>query len=213
MDDQPPQPRRRTSILKRIAGKQKKNTLRKADSIPPERLERFARWSEWYAMGLSTTRISEREGGHYNSRQVRHGIDQYLEIVADSSSRNLRLTYHIEATNRLKAMAFDRIQKMLKSSGSKGLPIETQVTSKDEDGNVTGTQERVTFDPVDKHILPWMKYIQDLNEHVAVLQGIAGGIEAKEEIEYIDVSFDNFLTTSEGEEGFEDQRTEIRPTD
>lgn len=208
--DRPPKRSRagRPSLLKRIAKKQKKDRSARYDQISRDRLARLAKWTEWQAMGMSVPKIAEREKGQFKISTIQKGINEYLDLCADPNSRTTRLTLQIQASQRLKALAFDRIQRMLKSvdaTGGKGLPIETEIENRDKNGNITDTSRRTTFDPPDKHLLPWMKFVHELNEHEATLQGIARGIEQQEEIETIDVSFDGFLLEGSKDDAEKDQ--------
>lgn len=211
-----PDPKNHGSFLKRIVAAGRRAKKLRRDEIPPERLERWARWWEMHIMGLSPAKIAARENGSFTIRQVNHGLTKYAELATDPLTRDARLARSVHLTNLLKTKAIDSAQKLeAEARQHGGLIKRTERETTDANGNVIRL-EQTTTERADREVRDWLRLALDCEKYLATLHGLlALANETNSDLDALDISFEGMLVAepkrserSELTEPPEEKRTE-----
>lgn len=193
---EPPKPKKHGNFLKRAVAAGRRQRQLKKDEIPPERIERWAKWWEWHIMGLSPAKIAAREPGPYSVKRVEEGLSKYAALAADPLSRDGRLIRSVHLTNIMKTKAIDAAQKLEAETKAKGgIPKTVERETIDAHGNVVRLNQ-TTYERADKEVRDWLKFALECEKYLATLHGILMlNNDSTSDLNTIEVSFDGLLVS------------------
>lgn len=185
-------------LLSKISGKSKENRT----PIKPsrERQDLYGKWWEMRLMGATIPEIikheiktSERE---YTESQVSQGLDKYAESCLDNAGRTRRMATHRAFVDRLRQIAMTQVQELrrkFKESEGKGVAVHTTEAHYDEKDRLLSSKHKTTFEPVDKAMMPWLKFAVELDKYSATIDGLMGELDNEQDLNVIDINLEGFL--------------------
>lgn len=190
------------SLLNRIAGKKKLSIP--SEPLPPEQEERYARWWEMKLLGASIPEIvkfeKKQNSQDFTARQVGHGLDLYAQIAMDETGRQRRMAQHRAFIDKLRSMAMNQVQTLRKryiENDEKGIPVETEEQTFDDQGRAVSSRRKVTHEPIDKSLIPWLRFAVDLDKYAATIDGLMGDLDNQSGTSIIDVDVSGFIGLDE----------------
>lgn len=201
MSDEPTEPLKLPNtadgLLKRIAGSSKSTPS--VGTIPKEKQEQYGKWWEMRLLGTSITEIvkhEERNGNSITERQVRHGLDRYADICMDEPGRNRRMAQHKGFVDKLRQVCMGQVQNLRKQvldADGKGLPVHSQETTYDQQGNAVASKKKVTYEAPDRLLVSWLRFAVELDKYGATIDGLMSDLGAEDSVNVIDVNMEGFI--------------------
>jgi len=190
-------------LLNRLAGDRTTNTT--PDSLPVEQEERYAKWWEMRLLGASIPDICKHEkkgGKDFSEKNVIHGLDVYSSICMDTPGRHRRMAQHRAFVDKLRQIAMGQVQQLRKDfidSGGKGIPLHTEERSFDEQKREIGSKEKITYEQVDRSMVPWLRFAVELDKYTATIDGLMGDLDQDVDLNTIEINMEGFIGLEESE--------------
>ena len=192
-------------LLGRLAGKRK--LKQPIESLPVEQEERYSRWWEMRLLGASIPEIikHEKKQGHdFTQRQVIHGLDLYSQVCMDEAGKVRRMAQHRAFVDKLRQIAMGQVQNLRKEfvdSGGLGIPVVSEETSFDAMKNEVASKKKITYEQIDRSMIPWLRFAVDLDKYAATIDGLLGDLDNQTDLNSIDVNIDGFIGMESDDDG------------
>lgn len=144
-------------------------------------------------------KTGERE---YTESQITQGLDKYAESCLDNAGRTRRMATHRAFVDRLRQIAMSQVTELrrkFKESEGKGVAVHTTEAHYDEKDRLLSSKHKTTFEPVDKAMMPWLKFAVELDKYSATIDGLMGELDNEHDLNVIDINLEGFLGLEEEE--------------
>ena len=106
------------------------------------------------------------------------------------------MAQHRAFVDRLRQIAMGQVQnarRQFQDSGGKGIPIYSEETHFDKSRREIGSKKKVSYEPIDKIMVPWLRFAVDLDKYAATIDGLMGDLEQDTDLNTIDINVEGFI--------------------
>jgi hypothetical protein len=115
------------------------------------------------------------------------------------------MTQHRAFVDKLRQIAMGQVQNLRRQyqeSEGKGIAIHSEEVRLDRDKKVLGSKRKVVYEPIDKVMVPWLRFAVDLDKYAATIDGLMGDLEQETDLSSIDINLEGFIgIENEGNDG------------